>query len=69
MGYLIIMFSIDIASFEHFSFVQVFGSSDSGFYSRRGLITGLGLFLSLSFGSIAFAGVVGSYSYVDCFLQ
>jgi hypothetical protein len=61
LNYLFIMFSLDIASFEYFSPIQIFGSSESSFYSQRGLVTALGLAIAFFFSSVALAGVVGTY--------
>jgi len=59
--YLLITFSIDIASQEKFSVYQVFASIEFSFSTFRGLITGLCLILAMGFVSIILTGVVQTY--------
>jgi len=59
--YLFLMFTIDIASLEPFWVHQVFTSVECSFFTKRGLVTGLGLIAAFASVSMVLTSVVQTY--------
>ena len=56
--YLLVMFTIDVAASEPFSWWQVFSSLECSFFIQRGILTCLGLIVTFLFSGAAFSGIV-----------